>query len=97
MPQAMSNIYADGGKWDEVKRINEMRIQARAWKKPGKAWIECKSKVHEFIVGDETHQESTYIYDKIKKMRRHMNHTGYVPNVELVLQNRSNYDPFKPK
>lgn len=93
----MSNIYADGDKWDEVRRINDMRIKARAWKKPGKAWVEIKSKVHEFIVGDKTHQESTYIYNKLRKIKRQMNDTGYVPNVELVLENRSFSDPFKPK
>lgn len=93
----MSNIYADGDKWDEVRRINDMRIKARAWKKPGKAWVEIKSKVHEFIVGDKTHQESTHIYNKLRKIKRQMNDTGYVPNVELVLENRSFSDPFKPK
>eukprot|EP00250_Pteridium_aquilinum_P012913 c21025_g1_i1 orf=611-1567(-) len=93
----MSNIYADGDRWDEVKRINEMRLKARAWKKPGKAYVEIKAKVHEFIVGDRTHQDSTNIYEKLRKIKRHMGHIGYVPNVDLILENRSHYDPYKPR
>lgn len=93
----MSNIYADGDRWDEVKRINEMRLKARAWKKPGKAYVEIQAKVHEFIVGDRTHQDSTNIYEKLRKIKRHMGHIGYVPYVDLVLENRSYYDPYKPR
>lgn len=93
----MSNIYADGDRWDEVKRINEMRLKARAWKKPGKAYVEIKAKVHEFIVGDRTHQDSVNIYEKLRKIKRHMGHIGYVPNVDLIVENRSYYDPYKPR
>ncbi|KAI5064732.1 hypothetical protein GOP47_0019427 [Adiantum capillus-veneris] len=94
----MSNIYADGDRWDEVKRINEMRLKARAWKKPGKAYIEIQAKVHEFIVGDRTHQDSINIYEKLRKIKRHMGHIGYVPYVDLVLENRSYHDPYsKPR
>ncbi|MCO5607192.1 hypothetical protein L7F22_061385 [Adiantum nelumboides] len=94
----MSNIYADGDRWDEVKRINEMRLKARAWKKPGKAYVEIQAKVHEFIVGDRTHQDSTNIYEKLRKIKRHMGHIGYVPYVDIVLENRSYYDPYsKPR
>ncbi|KAH7366514.1 hypothetical protein KP509_18G082100 [Ceratopteris richardii] len=94
----MSNIYADGDRWDEAKRINEMRLKARAWKKPGKAYVEIKVKVHEFIVGDRTHQDSVNIYEKLRKIKRHMGHIGYVPYVDLVLENRSYYDPYaKPR
>lgn len=47
----MANIYAHAEMWEDAAEIEQMRIRAGAYKKPGQSWIERKEKVHSFLVG----------------------------------------------
>lgn len=68
----MSNIYANAGMWENAGRVEELKKQARVWKKPGKAFIEIGNKVHDFVVGDRSHPQSDAIYAKLKSLSAQM-------------------------
>ncbi|KAG6392882.1 hypothetical protein SASPL_147110 [Salvia splendens] len=81
----LSNIYADAGRWDDVKRIRiDMRKHGIA-KSPGFSIIELKGRVHVFLVGDRQHPEHEKIYAYLKELATKLQEIGYVPSVSSVL------------
>lgn len=68
----MSSIYASAGMWEDERNVRELRMSTGTWKKPGRSWIEAKNKVHVFLVGDKTHQQSESIYAKLKELTKQM-------------------------
>jgi hypothetical protein len=56
---------------------------------PGKAFIEIGDEIHDFIVGDKTHPESSAIYDKLESLNLRMKEEGYRPRVDLVMEKLS--------
>lgn len=79
----MSNIYSEACMWDKILEIQELRKSAGAKKQPGKSWVEINQKVHEFVVGDQTHPHSEKIYSKLKALRSKMEQQGYMPELSL--------------
>lgn len=61
----LSNIYADAGMWAEVSSLRKVMKQGRLRKEPGCSWIEIKSDIHMFLVGDKTHPRCEEIYEKL--------------------------------
>ncbi|KAI5077989.1 hypothetical protein GOP47_0007813 [Adiantum capillus-veneris] len=82
----MGNIYADAGMWEEVEALKKQRIAARAWKKPGKSFIEVDDKVHNFSVGDRAHPRILDIYRKLRRLAAEMKDTGCLPQTHAMLQ-----------
>ncbi|XP_057768912.1 pentatricopeptide repeat-containing protein At3g26782, mitochondrial [Salvia miltiorrhiza] len=81
----LSNIYADAGRWDDVKRIRiDMRKHGVA-KSPGYSIIELKGRVNIFLVGDRQHPEHEKIYAYLKEITTKLQEIGYVPSVGSVL------------
>lgn len=78
----MYSIYASTGRWDDAYRIEELRKQAGAKKKPASALIEVDKKVHEFVVG---RNESKEVAAMLETLNSRMEGKGRVPNVDLVL------------
>ncbi|KAI5077058.1 hypothetical protein GOP47_0009123 [Adiantum capillus-veneris] len=76
---AMSSIYADAQLWENLNELEQERKQASAWKKPGRAWIEVKNKIHEFSVGDMSHPQIDKILTKLQSMKYNMD-DGCVPH-----------------
>lgn len=88
----MGNIYSQVGMWEDAEEIEELRRCANGWKKPGKAFIEIGDQVHDFIVGDKTHPQSSAIYAKLESLSFQMREEGYKPRVDLVLDTLSEDD-----
>lgn len=78
----LGNIYANAGRWEDVDRVESLRISAGAWKKPARACIEVQRKVHEFTVGEERSDVS----EKVRNMRPGLKQGGHVPHTDLVLK-----------
>ncbi|KAG9147737.1 hypothetical protein Leryth_014896 [Lithospermum erythrorhizon] len=53
----LSNIYAQFGMWDYVRRIRSEMKDRDLKKVPGCSWIELDGTIHEFFVGDSYHRE----------------------------------------
>lgn len=88
----MGNIYSQVGMWEDAEEIEQLRMCANGWKKPGKAFIEIDDEVHDFSVGDKTHPQSSAIYAKLESLSLQMKEQGYKPRVDLVLDTLSEND-----
>uniref|UniRef100_A0A2P2LQR4 Pentatricopeptide repeat-containing protein At2g29760ic n=1 Tax=Rhizophora mucronata TaxID=61149 RepID=A0A2P2LQR4_RHIMU len=81
----LSNIYAMAGSWDKVSRVREIMKNRGMKKDPGCSSIECRSEVHDFIVGDNSHSQTKEIYAQLREMRRKLELEGHVPDTSQVL------------
>lgn len=81
----MANIYSSGGMKRNGKMIEELRLIANGWKKPGRAFVEVNHKIHSFVVGDRDHQNSEAIYKKIKTLNMQMKVEGHRTHVDSSL------------
>ncbi|OVA10264.1 Pentatricopeptide repeat [Macleaya cordata] len=76
----LSNVYAEAGMWSEVSKMRKMMRQNGLKKEPGCSWIEVKSEVHTFLVGDKYHPEHVEIYERLNELIEEMKWAGYVPD-----------------
>ena len=75
------NIYGNHEMWEEARKIVELRSSiAFGWKKPGTAWIEVGSKIFDFIVGDQSHQQSFALFAKLNRLSKALEIEGHVPH-----------------
>eukprot|EP01018_Ginkgo_biloba_P008611 Gb_26723 [translate_table: standard] len=81
----LSNIYALGGRWDDVQKVRNMMKERSVKKIPGCSWIEVKNKVYSFRVGDSSHPQTDKIHAKLETLSGQMKEAGYVPNTNFVL------------
>lgn len=81
----LSNVYSASQKWDEAadirSRMNEQGLQ----KIPGCSWMQVNGVVHEFLVGDKSHELSDKIYAKLDELAKDLKAAGYVPTTDFVL------------
>ncbi|KAL6961093.1 hypothetical protein U1Q18_038857 [Sarracenia purpurea var. burkii] len=82
----LSNIYAEAGMWDEVSKMRKTMRYSGLKKEPGCSWIEVKSKLHMFLVGDKAHPRCNEIYEKLNLLIVEMKRAGYVPDTDFVLK-----------
>eukprot|EP01018_Ginkgo_biloba_P022854 Gb_14354 [translate_table: standard] len=54
----LSNIYGGAGRWDDAAKLRIMMKDKGIEKNPGCSWIEVKSRVHTFLVGDMSHPQT---------------------------------------
>ncbi|XP_009104399.1 pentatricopeptide repeat-containing protein At3g62890 [Brassica rapa] len=82
----LSNVYAKTGRWIEVKRIRQ-EMEVKGIKKvPGCSSVEVDGVIHEFVVGDESQEESESIYAMLDEvMQRLREEAGYVLDTREVL------------
>ncbi|KAJ7964713.1 Pentatricopeptide repeat [Quillaja saponaria] len=81
----LSNMYAAAGQWDKVSHLRELMKKWGVKKEPGCSSIEHGGVLHEFIVGDKSHQQTREIYGKLKEMREKLKLVGHVPDTSQVL------------
>ncbi|XVF26667.1 hypothetical protein REPUB_Repub14bG0037400 [Reevesia pubescens] len=69
----LCNLYANGGKWDEVAKVRKMMKDNGLIIDPGCSWVEVKGKIHAFLSGDDFHPQIKEInavlegiYEKMK-------------------------------
>lgn len=82
----MMQIYAHAHMWDNVKEIQELRRYCNAWKKPGRAWIEANTEVHEFVVNEQNHPMMDKVHNLLENLRKPMEVEGYIPEAELAFE-----------
>ncbi|KAL6502632.1 hypothetical protein OROHE_024285 [Orobanche hederae] len=66
----LSSIYSAKGRLDDVERVRRIMSMRGISKEPGCSWIELKSKVHVFVVGDMLHPEIKDIRDELWRLSR---------------------------
>lgn len=89
----LSNMYAEFGRWEEVKKIRALLKDRGIRKSLSCSWIEINRKVNAFLCGDKSHPQATGIYmllleDLPKKIKA----AGYVPDTRFVLHDVSEED-----
>ncbi|KAF8377979.1 hypothetical protein HHK36_031368 [Tetracentron sinense] len=68
----LSSIYTALGRWEDVERIRRMMKLRGVNKEPGCSWIELKSCVHVFVVGDQLHPYIGEIRAEVRSLTKQM-------------------------
>ncbi|XP_062001601.1 pentatricopeptide repeat-containing protein At2g33680-like [Rosa rugosa] len=76
----LSSIYSSLGRREDIERVRRMMKLRGVSKKPGCSWIELKSQVHVFVVGDMMHPQIESIGVEIRRLIKHMKDEGYQPS-----------------
>ncbi|KAJ6359614.1 hypothetical protein OIU77_003760 [Salix suchowensis] len=75
----LSSIHSAMGRLADVVRVRRMMKVQGVRKETGCSWIELKSHVHVFVVGDQIHPQIGEIQGAIWRLRKHMKDEGYRP------------------
>lgn len=75
----LSSIYTVLGRSGDVERVRRIMNMRGVSKEPGCSWIELKSRVHVFVVGDQSHPQSSEIRSEILMLSKLMKDEGYQP------------------
>ncbi|KAK7410182.1 hypothetical protein VNO78_00767 [Psophocarpus tetragonolobus] len=81
----LSNVYAAANQWENVASARNMMRKVNVKKDPGFSWIDLKNKVHLFVAGDRSHEETDVIYNKVEDVMKRIREEGYVPDTEFAL------------
>jgi len=81
----LSNIYAFAGRWQDVIAVRQKMIEMGVKKPPGQSWIQIYGVVHNFVVGDMTHEHSSLIYETLCEITEQARVEGYKPDITEVL------------
>ncbi|XP_057849795.1 pentatricopeptide repeat-containing protein At3g26782, mitochondrial isoform X1 [Cryptomeria japonica] len=81
----LSNIYAEIGRWDDVRNVRKLMKDRGIKKIPGCSWIEVHKTVHVFCVGDRSHPQTQEIYAMLEKLSSELKEAGYAPDTKPVL------------
>lgn len=90
----LSNMYAECGKWRDVKRVRTLMRQRGVIKQPGCSWIEIQSHVHVFMVKDRRHPQRKQIYLLLKTLTKLMRLSGYVPDIGALAEEDALNKPY---
>ncbi|KAK7362645.1 hypothetical protein VNO77_04763 [Canavalia gladiata] len=80
----LSSIYTALGKWEDVERVRRMMQARGVTKEPGCSWIELKSLVHVFVVGDNMHPQIDEVRSELKLLTKLMKDEGYQPLLDSL-------------
>ncbi|KAF5442693.1 hypothetical protein F2P56_035324 [Juglans regia] len=58
----LANLYAYGGRWDDLAKTRQMMNSRGMQKSPGCSWIEDRDEIHVFLASDKTHNRAEEIY-----------------------------------
>ncbi|XP_058090881.1 pentatricopeptide repeat-containing protein At5g04780, mitochondrial-like [Magnolia sinica] len=80
----LSNAYAANKKGEVVKARKALK-DSRVKKAMGMSWIEVKSRVHTFVVGERSHPRMAEIYAKLDDLEKEMKKMEYKAEIEYDL------------
>ncbi|KAM2852077.1 hypothetical protein PS2_028106 [Malus domestica] len=80
----LSSIYTSLGRREDVERVRSLMKLRGVSKEPGCSWIELKSQVHVFVVGDEKHPQIENIRHVIQRLLRHMKDEDDQPSSTIL-------------
>nr|VDD04574.1 unnamed protein product [Brassica oleracea] len=81
----LGNMYASGGRWEDLVIARKKMKDAEVKKEAGYSWVTMKDGVHMFAAGDKSHADADLIYEKLKELNRKMRDAGYVPQTGFAL------------
>ncbi|XP_057853782.1 pentatricopeptide repeat-containing protein At3g12770-like [Cryptomeria japonica] len=81
----LSNIYAEVGRWAEVRMVRRLMRDRGIKKIPGCSWIEGQKMVHAFCAGDRSHPQTQEIYAKLEELSWEMRVAGYFSDSRHLL------------
>ncbi|GAB4839944.1 Putative pentatricopeptide repeat-containing protein At5g40405, partial [Ancistrocladus abbreviatus] len=81
----LSNIYAESKDWNRATNVREIMKARDVRKIPGCSVIEVDGVVHEFFVGDNSHQRYNEIEIMLKEISNRLELAGYTANTSPVL------------
>ena len=85
----LSNLYAEAGMWEEVKKLR-LLLKCQGMKKsPGCSWIEISGKSHLFMGADTSHPQAEEIYKFLEALYEKIKIAGYIPDTTFVLHDIS--------
>lgn len=80
----MSNMYADAGRWEDVKKIRAVVKERGMMKKPGSSWIQVGCHIHSFLARDRSHPEFDKMHQIMAVLILDMKDEGYVASLNYV-------------
>lgn len=87
---SLSNIYAEAGRWDDVKRMRIYMQSHGLAKPPGFSLVELKGRARVFLVGDREHPEHEKTYAYLEELYVKLQEAGYVADTASVLHDVEN-------
>jgi len=82
----ISNLYAESGRWDDVRRVRTGMQNMKVEKSPGCSSIEVNGFVHEFFIGDKLHHQTDMIYLVINSLTLQLKQTVWESSIDVNLQ-----------
>ncbi|CAK9185452.1 unnamed protein product [Ilex paraguariensis] len=82
----LSNIFVAAKLWGEASETRKLMREKGIRKLPGCSWVQLRNKVHTFVVGDKSNDQSDEIYRFLDDMGEKMRLAGYLPDTDYVLQ-----------
>ncbi|KAL5778302.1 hypothetical protein ACOSP7_011228 [Xanthoceras sorbifolium] len=80
----LSGIYTAMGRLEDVERVRRLMKLRGVSKEPGCSWIELKSRVHVFVVGDQMHPQIGDTRATIWRLSKQMKDEVYQPSPDLA-------------
>ncbi|XP_006653508.3 pentatricopeptide repeat-containing protein At3g63370, chloroplastic [Oryza brachyantha] len=81
----VSNVFAEMGRWNNVKEVRTRMTERGLRKDPACSWIEIGNSIHTFTARDHSHRDSQAIHlklaeitDKLRKEAGYSEDTGFV-------------------
>ncbi|CAN8236856.1 unnamed protein product [Cochlearia groenlandica] len=81
----LGNMYAAGGRWEDLVTARKKMKDADVKKEAGYSWVTMKDGVHMFVAGDKSHPNADLIYEKLKELNIKMRDAGYVAQTGSAL------------
>ncbi|XP_073316888.1 putative pentatricopeptide repeat-containing protein At3g13770, mitochondrial [Primulina huaijiensis] len=81
----LCNLYACGGRWDDVKKLRELMKEKAVVKEPGKSWIEFGQTIHTFYASDQSNSRKDDASCEVNDLSDRLKAAGYIPDLSSVL------------
>ena len=82
----LSYMYNAVERHDGEARVRVVQKEKGFKKSPGSSWVEIGGIVHAFIGGNQSHPQSSSIYEKLKNLFVEITKLGYQAHTSFVLQ-----------
>ncbi|KAL2937030.1 hypothetical protein RDABS01_020479 [Bienertia sinuspersici] len=77
----LSNLYAELGRWEDVKRINDAMKKKGLERSVQCSTLEIRGKINRFVNHDHSHKEINKIYDALAIISRKIEEDVYFQNL----------------
>ncbi|KAF8703403.1 hypothetical protein HU200_032206 [Digitaria exilis] len=85
----VSNVFAEMGKWNDVKKVRIRMAEQGLRKDPACSWIEIGNNIHTFTARDHSHRDSEAIHLKLAEIAEKLRKEGYKEDTRFVLHDVS--------